>query len=141
MLDEPVQENIRSKPGPGDRWWSIRIRLAVDHLAQPLQTGYGVEVQEKDQVRLLHRTAGDSRFVRLEKHQVLDTRHPVQKIGVFVGHDTSDAMPHLQQRLAPRQRRAHGIPVGIRVRHDHDILRRPGKQFAQPFYIFLGNHH
>ena len=116
-------------------------RIGFDHLAQPLQTGYGVEVQEKNQVRLRHRTAGDSRFVRLEKNQVLDTRHPIQKIGVFVGHDAGDAMPHFHQSLAPRQQRTHGIPVGIRVCQEYDILYRPGKQFAQPFYIFLRNHH
>ena len=120
VLDESGYENERSKCPSGERWWSISPR-------------HGVEVEAEEQVGLGDGAHGIARGVVLEDHDLADTRHPVEKIGVFVRDDARYLVSHSPQHLGPGERRTHGIAVGIGMGDNHDLPVCRGEKFPEGF--------
>ena len=120
VLDESGYENERSKCPSGERWWSISTR-------------HGVEVEAEEQVGLGDGAHGIARGIVLEDHDLADTRHPVEKIGVFVRDDARHLVSHSPQHLGPCERRTHGIAVGIGMGDNHDLPVCRGEKFPEGF--------
>ena len=75
-----------------------------------------MEVEAEDNVRLGNGSGGTTLAVGLEDYHVADARHPIEIVGVFVRHNARHRMSQTAQSLAPRNRRAYGIAIGIGVR-------------------------
>ena len=74
-----------------------------------------MEVEAEDYVGLGHSLLGATFGVVLEDYDVVYARHPIQVVGVLVGHYAGGLMATATQRLGPRQRRAYGIAIGVGV--------------------------
>ena len=81
--------------------------LWYQRLVAHLLAGYA------DYVGLGDSLLGAALGVGLEDYDVAYARHPIQVVGVFVGHDAGHAVTVVAQRLRPRQRRAYGVAIGV----------------------------
>ena len=136
VLDESGYENERSKCPSGERWWSISTRRAVvlaSIVSLRISSRHGVEVEAEEQVGLGDGAHGIARGIVLEDHDLADTRHPVEKIGVFVRDDARHLVSHSPQHPGPCERRPHGIAVGIGMGDNHDLTVCRGEKFPEGF--------
>lgn len=136
VLDESGYENERSK-SVGRKvvvdQHAARRGVGLDRIAQDFEPRHGVEVEAEEQVGLGDGAHGIARGVVLEDHDLADTRHPVEKIGVFVRDDARYLVSHSPQHLGPGERRTHGIAVGIGMGDNHDLTVCRGEKFPEGF--------
>lgn len=112
---------------------AARRGVGLDRIAQDFEPRHGVEVEAEEQVGLGDGAHGIARGVVLEDHDLADTRHPVEKIGVFVRDDARHLVSHSPQHLGPCERRTHGIAVGIGMGDNHDLPVCRGEKFPEGF--------
>lgn len=112
---------------------AARRGVGLDRIAQDFEPRHGVEVEAEEQVGLGDGAHGIARGVVLEDHDLADTRHPVEKIGVFVRDDARYLVSHSPQHLGPGERRTHGIAVGIGMGDNHDLTVCRGEKFPEGF--------
>ena len=97
--------------------------VLLHHIAQRIQAREGVEVEAEDCIGLGNKRDSPVGLVLVD-YNVAYARHPVQIVGVLVGHDARHRVTSLAQCLGPRYRRAHGIAIGVGVREYHHLLWR-----------------
>ena len=115
--------------------------VGFDDVAQVFQARDGVEVEAEDQVGLLHGAGGAPLGVGFIDDHLPDAGHPVEEIGVFVGHHAQNPVSHAAQDFGPCERRSDGIPVGIGMRDDHDTPARLAEQVVQTQdRLFIESH-
>ena len=112
---------------------AARRGVGLDRIAQDFEPRHGVEVEAEEQVGLGDGAHGIARGIVLEDHDLADTRHPVEKIGVFVRDDARYLVSHSPQHLGPCERRTHGIAVGIGMGDNHDLPVCRGEKFPEGF--------
>ncbi len=115
--------------------------VGSDGVAEYLQARNGVEIETEDGVGLPDGPRGRTLGVVLEDDDPLDARHPVEKIGIFIGHDARYLVPHAAQHLGPGQRRTHGVAVGIGMGDDHEPLPGLRQQLPQTSDMLGGKCH
>ena len=87
--------------------------VGLDGVAEDFEPRNGIEIEAEDHVGLRDGARGAPFGVGFEDHDFVDTGHPVEEIGEFIGNDTGHRMSHRTQDLGPCERRSDGIAVGV----------------------------
>ena len=108
-----------------------------DGVAEDFEPRNGVEIEAENHVGLRDGAPCAPFGVGLEDHHLVDPGHPVEEIGIFIGHDAGHRMSHRTQDLGPCERRSDGVAVGVGVGDDDDALPGSGEHLPQTFDMFF----
>ena len=117
--------------------YARRRYILRQNVAQGFETGQGIEIETKDEIRSTDCRQGLF-GIETEDRYPIDIRHPVKEIGIFVGNDHRHVVAHRHQHFPPCQRGPDRVAVRVGMRDQYDLSGAIREQTAEgcDFIVF-----